>query len=99
MTWYAASTRRRWTAGSNRRSPRWPRRRRTVIGDAREDYVRLIVTDDGRGGARLDGAGSGLRGLAERIRTMDGQLTVDSPVGGPTTVTVQLPTNKPGEGN
>ncbi len=71
----------------------------TVIGDAREDYVRLIVTDDGRGGARLDGAGSGLRGLAERIRTMDGQLTVDSPVGGPTTVTVQQPTNRPGEGN
>jgi signal transduction histidine kinase len=71
----------------------------TAIGDAREDYVRLIVTDDGCGGARLDGAGSGLRGLAERIRTMDGQLTLDSPVGGPTTVTVQLPTNKPSEGN
>ena len=71
----------------------------TVIGDAREDYVRLIVTDDGCGGARLDSAGSGLRGLAERIRTMDGQLTLDSPVGGPTTVTVQLPTNKPSEGN
>jgi signal transduction histidine kinase len=70
-----------------------------VIGDAREDHVRLIVTDDGCGGARLDGAGSGLRGLAERIRTMDGQLTLDSPVGGPTTVTVQLPTNKPSEGN
>jgi signal transduction histidine kinase len=71
----------------------------TVIGDAREGYVRLIVTDDGCGGARLDSAGSGLRGLAERIRTMDGQLTLDSPVGGPTTVTVQLPTNKPSEGN
>jgi signal transduction histidine kinase len=71
----------------------------TVIGDAREGYVRLIVTDDGCGGARLDSAGSGLRGLAERIRTLDGQLTLDSPVGGPTTVTVQLPTNKPSEGN
>ena len=71
----------------------------TAIGDAREDYMRLIVTDDGCGGARLDSAGSGLRGLAERIRTMDGQLTLDSPVGGPTTVTVQLPSNKPSEGN
>jgi signal transduction histidine kinase len=71
----------------------------TVIGDAREDYVRLIVTDDGCGGARLDSAGSGLRGLAERIRTMDGQLALDSPIGGPTTVTVQLPTNKSSEGN
>ena len=63
-----------------------------VIGDARENEVRLIVTDDGRGGARLDGPGTGLRGLAERIRTMDGQLTVDSPIGGPTTVTVLLRT-------
>ncbi|HET9170624.1 MAG TPA: sensor domain-containing protein [Actinospica sp.] len=62
----------------------------TVIGDVAESAVRLIVTDDGRGGARLDGPGSGLRGLAERIRTMDGRLTLDSPVGGPTTVTVQL---------
>jgi hypothetical protein len=30
---------------------------------------------------------------------MDGQLAVLSPVGGPTTVTVQLPANKPEEGN
>ena len=62
----------------------------TVIGDARAD-VQLIVTDDGRGGARLNGAGSGLRGLAERIRTMDGELSLTSPIGGPTTVTVRLP--------
>ena len=62
----------------------------TVIGDERAD-AQLIVTDDGRGGARLDGPGSGLRGLAERIRTMDGELWLSSPVGGPTTVTVQLP--------
>jgi signal transduction histidine kinase len=71
----------------------------TVVSAAPDTDVRLTVTDDGRGGARLDGAGSGLRGLSERLRTMDGQLTVLSPVGGPTTVTVQLPANKPEEGN
>jgi signal transduction histidine kinase len=61
----------------------------TVIGD---DWngTQLIVTDDGRGGATLEAAGSGLRGLAERIRAVDGRLTLDSPIGGPTTVTVAL---------
>ncbi|WP_197084521.1 sensor histidine kinase [Saccharothrix sp. ST-888] len=55
------------------------------------DGLRLLVMDDGRGGARLDGAGSGLRGLAERVRTADGVLAVDSPPGGPTTVTIDVP--------
>jgi signal transduction histidine kinase len=73
----------------------------TVVGDAHAD-VQLIVTDDGRGGASLNGAGSGLRGLAERIRVVDGQLSVLSPVGGPTTITVWLPgtpSGAPQEGN
>jgi len=52
--------------------------------------LRVRVTDDGRGGARLD-AGGGLRGLLERVRTVDGRLEVSSPRGGPTTVTVELP--------
>ncbi|MEV0096568.1 sensor domain-containing protein [Streptomyces sp. NPDC050738] len=55
-----------------------------------DDRVMLVVTDDGKGGARLD-AGSGLAGLAERLDAVDGLLVVDSPVGGPTTVTAQLP--------
>jgi len=53
--------------------------------------ARLVVTDDGRGGASAQGAGSGLRGLSERVRGLDGHLSVTSPVGGPTTVTVELP--------
>jgi signal transduction histidine kinase len=52
--------------------------------------LRVRVTDDGAGGASLD-AGSGLRGLAERLRTVDGRLDVLSPRGGPTAVTVELP--------
>ncbi|MER5475570.1 sensor domain-containing protein [Streptomyces sp. NPDC002734] len=55
-----------------------------------EDRLMLQVHDDGRGGARPD-AGSGLAGLAERLDAVDGVLVVDSPEGGPTTVTAELP--------
>jgi signal transduction histidine kinase len=52
--------------------------------------VRLSVRDDGRGGAAL-GAGTGLTGLAERLAAVDGALRIDSPPGGPTVVTAELP--------
>ncbi|MEU3221950.1 sensor domain-containing protein [Streptomyces sp. NPDC006976] len=55
-----------------------------------EDRLLLQVGDDGRGGADLTG-GSGLAGLAERLDAVDGVLVVDSPVGGPTKVTAELP--------
>ncbi|MFJ2609361.1 sensor histidine kinase [Streptomyces sp. NPDC087425] len=54
------------------------------------DRLLIQVEDDGRGGARVDG-GSGLRGLAERLGAVEGVFVVDSPVGGPTRVTVELP--------
>ncbi|GAA2094553.1 sensor domain-containing protein [Streptomyces albiaxialis] len=50
----------------------------------------LRVTDDGRGGA-VAGTGSGLTGLVQRVRTVDGTLEIDSPEGGPTVVAVSLP--------
>jgi signal transduction histidine kinase len=50
----------------------------------------VVVADDGRGGATLEG-GTGLRGLAQRAAAVDGTLTVDSPPGGPTAITVELP--------
>ncbi len=56
-----------------------------------DDRVRLRVRDDGRGGA-APGDGSGLTGLTERLAAVDGVLRVDSPPGGPTTVTADLPT-------
>ncbi|MFE0510487.1 sensor histidine kinase [Streptomyces sp. NPDC058964] len=55
-----------------------------------DDRLLIQVSDDGRGGARLDG-GSGMRGLAERLDAVDGLFVVESPPGGPTTVTAELP--------
>jgi len=54
--------------------------------------VRMRVSDDGSGGARVQ-AGGGLAGLAERVKTVDGRLQVTSPAGGPTVVTVELPSH------
>ncbi|MGW3117821.1 histidine kinase [Streptomyces sp. NPDC001107] len=50
----------------------------------------VVIRDDGVGGARL-GAGTGLSGLAKRVASVDGTLSVDSPAGGPTVITVELP--------
>ncbi|KFG06864.1 sensor histidine kinase, partial [Streptomyces scabiei] len=55
-----------------------------------DDRLLIQVWDDGRGGARLDG-GSGIAGLAERLDAVDGVFVIESPVGGPTTVTAELP--------
>ena len=44
--------------------------------------VRVVVSDDGSGGARIEARG-GLAGLAERVRTVDGRLQVTSPRRGP----------------
>jgi signal transduction histidine kinase len=53
------------------------------------DTVRVLVRDDGVGGANP--RGQGLTGLADRVSGVDGRLTVTSPDGGPTTVDVELP--------
>jgi signal transduction histidine kinase len=50
----------------------------------------LRVSDNGRGGARLYG-GTGLRGLVDRVATVDGTLDTLSPPGGPTVITIDLP--------
>jgi signal transduction histidine kinase len=50
----------------------------------------VTVTDDGNGGARV-GAGGGLAGLVERVGTVDGEVLVESPAGGPTVVSIELP--------
>jgi signal transduction histidine kinase len=66
----------------------------TVTRDG--DMLRVAVTDDGSGGAAPSdaddaGAGTGLRGLAQRAAAVDGTLTIDSPPGGPTVIAAELP--------
>jgi len=60
----------------------------TVVGDV----VRITVHDDGRGGAELAG-GSGLAGIRARVRGVDGAFSLLSPVGGPTTISAEVPSN------
>ena len=55
------------------------------------NVLRLTVADDGVGGASAD-AGSGLLGLVDRVSAVDGTLRLSSPPGGPTVVTIELPT-------
>jgi signal transduction histidine kinase len=52
--------------------------------------VLMTVMDNGNGGAR-SAPGGGLAGLRERIQTVDGRLGIDSPPGGPTSITITLP--------
>jgi signal transduction histidine kinase len=54
--------------------------------------LRVRVSDDGCGGAQA-GTRGGLAGLADRIRTVDGRLQLSSPPGGPSVVTVELPSH------
>jgi signal transduction histidine kinase len=57
-----------------------------------ETGSRLVVrvVDDGCGGAD-PARGSGLRGLADRVAALGGSLSVDSPAGGGTRLTAELP--------
>jgi signal transduction histidine kinase len=61
-----------------------------IIQAERGRTLRLQVGDDGIGGAGA-GTGSGLAGLRRRAGAVDGRLSVDSPPGGPTEITVELP--------
>ena len=50
----------------------------------------VTVSDDGVGGADPSG-GSGLRGLAARVEALNGRLDIDSPPGGGTRITAEIP--------
>jgi signal transduction histidine kinase len=54
------------------------------------DGVRIVVRDDGVGGAAV-GLGSGLRGLADRVEALGGSFEVNSLRGAGTTLTAEIP--------
>jgi len=68
-----------------------------VLMERRGSELHLTVTDDGIGGARVNeqsdllGRGSGLHGMLHRVQAIDGQMELQSPIGGPTTIEVILP--------
>ena len=65
------------------------RRIQVAIG-YHQDVLRVTVTDDGRGGADPS-RGTGLRGIERRLAAFDGTLALHSPLGGPTTVRMEIP--------
>jgi signal transduction histidine kinase len=54
------------------------------------DDLRVEIADDGQGGAD-PAAGTGLRGLADRVSALGGRFDVRSPAGGGTRVVVRVP--------
>src|SRR3954452_10576681 len=56
----------------------------------RGDVACIEIADDGVGGADI-AAGSGLRGLADRVEALEGRLSVSSPPGAGTVLTAELP--------
>jgi PAS domain S-box-containing protein len=61
----------------------------------RDGMLEVVVEDDGVGGASL-AAGTGLRGLADRVEAAGGRLEVESPVGIGTRLRAELPLEEPG---
>jgi PAS domain S-box-containing protein len=64
-------------------------RRVLVRVETDDERVEVSVADDGAGGA--DQAGHGLRGLADRVESLGGTLTLESPDGGGTLVRAEIP--------
>jgi signal transduction histidine kinase len=62
----------------------------TVTVRREADDLLVEVTDDGEGGADPS-AGSGLRGLTDRVEALGGRLDVQSPLGHGTTIQARLP--------
>ncbi|AGB24577.1 histidine kinase [Mycobacterium sp. JS623] len=66
----------------------------TDTGESGDAVLRVVVVDDGRGGADPHG-GSGLVGLNDRIQALGGRLWLHSPPGAGTTIDAELPLTQP----
>jgi signal transduction histidine kinase len=64
--------------------------RASVTLAERDGRLTIQIFDDGVGGIVEDGSG-GLRGLRDRVTSVEGQLRIASPIGGPTTIIVEVP--------
>jgi signal transduction histidine kinase len=64
--------------------------RASVRAVCRDGVATIEIADDGVGGADA-AAGSGLRGLSDRVAALDGALRISSPPGAGTVVTAELP--------
>jgi signal transduction histidine kinase len=62
----------------------------TITVSEIEGSLRVLVQDDGEGGAHAE-PGGGLAGLADRIAAVDGTFSVTSPAGGPTWIEARIP--------
>jgi signal transduction histidine kinase len=60
-----------------------------VEGHGYPGTLTVMISDDGIGGADINSPG--LSGLADRVSGVDGRLSVESPVGGPTIIAAELP--------
>ena len=66
----------------------------TITLGASPDGVHVLLSDDGNGGADRS-RGTGLIGIHHRVTLLRGTLELDSPVGGPTTLSIMLPGTTP----
>lgn len=62
----------------------------SIEATAASGQLTLRILDDGKGGAAVAG-GSGLRGLADRVEALGGELRIESPPGGGTLIAARLP--------
>jgi signal transduction histidine kinase len=67
-----------------------------LAAEDRDGVLALEIADDGIGGADL-AKGTGLRGLSDRVAAIDGKLTVDSPRGGGTRISLAIPHHEIGQ--